>query len=391
MKILISLDKFKGALDAPTACATVQQAIRNSPIQADTQLIPLTDGGDGFASILTAAVSGELRQHKVANACGSLQEVYYGVASATQLPQEVRAMLQWQHGSFALVEMAQASGLAAISSDHRNPWKTHCTGLGQLIAHIAESGINRILLGIGGSATQDLGLPALVPLGLRLYTQTGEQINTPTPESWSSVHSIRWQPVYPNLEVVIACDVTNPLLGERGTANVFAVQKGLSPEHVPLLEQANAQIAQLLEQQLGIAPELKQTPGAGAAGGVGYGFHAILRSRIINGSQLVQDWFQLKQSVAHADLLITGEGRADMGTLDGKGPGSLLQLAHQYHKPVLFLAGQVDPLLTTNTKDRQIRWVAITPENTPLSEAIANTRDNLYQAVRQTIREIPHF
>ncbi len=388
MKILIALDKFKGSLDAPAACVTVQRAIHDSSIQTDTKIIPLTDGGDGFSAILTMAIHGELRQHRVENANGSLQQVHYGVAEVSQLPQSVRAILQWQQGAFALVEMAQTSGLAAISPVHRNPWKTHCGGLGQLIAHIAQSGIRRILLGIGGSATQDLGLPALVPLGLQLLSKSGESIHTPVPECWPLIHHIRWQPIYPDLEVVIACDVTNPLLGKRGTANVFAIQKGLPKEQVPLLERANEQITQLLERHLGIQPELKQAAGAGAAGGVGYGFHAILQSRIINGSTLVQNWFQIEQSIAQTDLLITGEGRADAGTLDGKGPGALMQLAKKYHKPVLFLAGQIAPELSTHDTSQSIRWVAITPENTPLTEAMANTRTNLYQAAQRAILEI---
>src|SRR5690606_22418187 len=137
MKVLIALDKFKGALDAPTACATVQQAIEDN-LHADTQLIPLTDGGDGFAAILTTAIHGELKQHEVVNASGTRQCVHYGVAEASQLPASVRTTLQWTQGRLALVEMAQTSGLADTPPHCRNPWHTHSTGLGQLIAHIAQ-------------------------------------------------------------------------------------------------------------------------------------------------------------------------------------------------------------------------------------------------------------
>lgn len=380
MHAVIALDKFKGALTAPEACQRVAEALGKRFPDVTCQQIPLTDGGDGFVDILTRSAGGELYSSPITGPTGQTITATYGVVNAQQLPESAQQFLNRSQGKIALVEMAQTSGLAALEKNERDPWRTHSRGLGELLALIARSGVRDILLGVGGSATQDLGLAALQPLGLTCFDQHGAKIEFPTPATWATLTRLEWNPVFRDLNIRLACDVDNPLLGPRGTVAVFACQKGLPESEVAALEQATQRIATLIEQQLNVSTPVKDHPGSGAAGGIGFGFQAILQSSLLSGADLIQNWFSLGQHIARADCVFTGEGKADSGTLEGKGPGMVLQLASRHGKPAVCLAGQVEPGLQSQAPSN-IQFIAISPSDQPVEEAMRNTAANLEKAV----------
>lgn len=387
MNILVAFDKFKGALTATEACQRVAAGLQQTLPKAAIHQIPLTDGGDGFVEILTRSAQGERFDLEVEGPDGQPVQVQFGIVNAAQLPEPAQQFLNRSHGKIALVEMAQTTGLASLSLSSRNPWKTHSYGLGQVLAHLARSGIRDILLGVGGSATQDLGLAALVPLGLRCKDSTGTLIERPTPETWEVVDQLEWTPLFRDLNIRLACDVDNPLLGERGTAAVFACQKGLPEQDIPQLENATAGIAAKIETQLGVSPEVRNRAGSGAAGGIGYGFQAILNSTLLSGAELIECWFRLTDHIRQATHVFTGEGRADSGTLEGKGPGMILKLAEKQGVPLYFLAGQVEPGLEAQTAS-QTRLIAISPDSIPVEEAMRDTAKYLEEAVSRLAVEL---
>jgi glycerate kinase len=226
--------------------------------------------------------------------------------------------------------------------------------------------VDGILLGVGGSATHDLGLGALAALGLELSDRDGRRVTGAEPEQWghvAKVNSARLRKLPP---IWIACDVTNPLLGPRGAATVYAPQKGLRPEALARLESESARMAGLLCAGGGGDAALAETPGAGAAGGIAFGLMAAAGARLVPGFELVSDWLRVEERLAAADLVITGEGRFDDSSLQGKGPGSLVRAAVALGKPVHVFAGRVDAAETPGVTLHEV-----SPRDVPLAEALA--------------------
>lgn len=387
MKFLIAADKFKDALSALDACEIIAEALAELDAALQTDCCPLTDGGEGFAEILTRSCHGRIETVHTCNARGRTLTAPVGFVPWTQVPLAARARLKLDtlhdDDEVALVGMASASGLEQLSADERDPWQASSLGTGELLVHARRRGVRAILLGIGGSATHDLGLGALRAMGCRFSDEDGANIDRVNPDRWATIARIDLPPRdWP--AVRIACDVTNPLLGQRGAANVYSAQKGIRPDEIPALESATERMARLLCAHADAPFETTAGRGMGAAGGIAFGLRTIFGAELVEGAPLVSEWLSIEARIAAADCVITGEGRFDASSLEGKGPGSVVRLAVAHGKPVHFFAGaaQISP-------GEEVELHVITPPGDLLPRALKNARANLRRAVRDVFRDPP--
>ncbi|EIP97315.1 glycerate kinase [Opitutaceae bacterium TAV1] len=400
MRVLIALDKFKHSLTAAQACDAVAAALREAQPAWSHDICPLTDGGDGFCEILTRAAGGEQVEMRVEGPRGEQVDAGFGIVSAPRLRPEIRRQLglPGDHAggaaeggdgdTVALVDLARASGIVLLPPEQRDPWQASTFGAGQLLQEAMRAKPAALVLGIGGSATSDLGIGALAALGLE-FTDTGGRPLSPSscglaPAHWEKIGGVRapagfrpagWPPVF------IACDVTNPLLGPDGAAAVYGPQKGLAPADIPAMDAAAARMARLLCAFAGRPLALADTPGAGAAGGTAFGLLCVAgpeRARIVPGNEFVSAWLDLDARITAADLVITGEGSYDASSLSGKGPGALVARARELGKPVHVFCGRADAVTGADAGVH-----AITPPGMPLEQALREGAANLAQAVRE--------
>ncbi|HEY0864298.1 MAG TPA: glycerate kinase [Lacunisphaera sp.] len=375
-RVLLAFDKFKDALTAQAAGAAVAAALQQ--VRPDWRIdhAPLADGGEGFAKILTETAAGRMVTHRVTGPRGSPVEAGFGLVPANRIPPPARAPLRLDADATAMVaiiEMAAASGLALLPTDQRDPWHTTTFGTGELIRHASAPGVQAIVLGVGGSATHDLGLGALAAIGLEFHGATG----APVPAVWPQITSVGGKVTTGLPPIYIACDVTNPLLGPRGAAAVYGPQKGLRPADQARLESESARLADLLCQHCGQPPTMKDVPGAGAAGGIAFGLMTAAGAKLLPGFDLVSAWLDLDTKLAAADIVITGEGRFDDSSLEGKGPGAVAARALALGKTVHVFAGQV-----TAAARPGLALHAITPAGVPLAQALREAPQNLTAAAR---------
>jgi len=378
MRALIAFDKFKDALSAAEACAAVAGAL---PAEAKADVCPLTDGGEGFCSILTRAAGGTLQTHRVTGPRGQAVDALFGLVAVEKIPATARAMLDLPDdgGRLAVIEMAQASGLALLSADRRDPWRTTSLGTGELIQRVVEAGARAVLLGVGGSATNDLGLGALAALGWTFHDTAGAAVHPPAPAEWGRIVGIGGGPRVALPPIRIACDVTNPLLGARGATAVYGPQRGLVAEDFPRLEGQCEAVSALLCRHFKRPLTLRKAPGAGAAGGIAFGLQCAAGAAMLPGFEFVAAWFDLEARLAAADVVLTGEGRFDESSLEGKGPGAIVRRALALGKPVHVFSGQI----AVPQPPVGLHLHAITSIGTPLSQALAETATNLTTTVRQ--------
>lgn len=351
MKILIASDKWKGTFSALEACAAIGAEMRRLWPEAMITELPIADGGEGTARALYHGCGGQWITLTVTGPLGDPVEAGYAL-----LPDEV-----------AVMEMAAASGLA-LTGGRRDPWRATTRGTGEMLLDAALRGARQIILGIGGSATNDGGVGLAAALGWQ-FDQLPIATRVVAPPA---------TPPLAGIEVLAACDVTNPLLGPRGCTRVFGPQKGVKEEDFPKFEAALAGVAAYFP------PELAETPGAGAAGGLGFGLLAFVGARLVSGFGLVAEVLHLADRVAEADLVITGEGSLDDQTLDGKGPHGVAELARRHGKPVVGIGGRV----TAEAAAAFDLALAITPAGMLLEEAQRRAPELLANTVRAHAAEL---
>jgi glycerate kinase len=321
MRILIAPDKFKGSLSAHAAAAALTAGLRPFP-GVVTDSCPIADGGEGFADALAT------RFDRVE-------------AIRDPLGRPVTARCGWLDPGTAVIEMSEASGHQRLTPEERNPWQASTFGTGQLIRHAASSGASRVLVGLGSSATNDAGAGVAAALGWQFLTSDGEPMD-PRPANFLAIERIEPPEDCDSLpSIVAACDVRNPLLGPEGASRVYARQKGADDRMIEHLEMALEHLADLVAGQLGV--DHRSLPGAGAAGGLGYGLATFCSAELQRGFALVSAALQLEQRIAASDLVITGEGRLDAQTLHGKAPLGVARLAKKHRKPIAIVCGQSDP------------------------------------------------
>ncbi len=386
MRVLLAFDKFKDALTAPEACAQAAAALRAAHPDWQLDLCPLADGGEGFCDILTRAAGGAAETHTVTGPRGAPVRAAIGLVPFERIPAAARSLLavaspgpkDGTPRTIAVIEMAAASGLALLKPEQRDPWLANTTGTGELLRLAARPGVDAILLGVGGSATSDLGLCALAALGLRFETSARALLATPVPLHWADIARIGGSLPRALPPIRIACDVSNPLLGPRGAAAIYGPQKGLKPADFARLDGESARLAALLCAYASQPVSLVETPGAGAAGGISFGLMAAAGARLVPGAELVSAWLDLAPRLAAADLVITGEGRFDDSSLSGKGPGELATRALALGKKVHVFAGRA----AVARPPERLALHSITPEGVPLPQALRESSRNLAAAVR---------
>jgi glycerate 2-kinase len=271
-----------------------------------------------------------------------------------------------------------------LRPQERDVWHTSSYGTGQLLLSAAARA-DVILLGVGGSATSDLGLGALAALGLTPRDAGGEVIVPPLPARWPRVVGFAGRAPRGFPPLYIACDVDNPLLGPSGAAAVYGRQKGLRPQDLQRFEQQAERLALLLRAHSQVDAALEDTPGAGAAGGITFGFMTALAARLVPGFTLVSEWLGLEARAARADYIISGEGRFDASSWRGKGPGAMSALARTLGRPCAIFAGS----LVEVTSAPGCALVAISPPALPLQQALADTRENLRHALERWLAALP--
>ena len=390
MKILAAFDTFKDSMTAAAACEAASLGAREA-LGSDAHITqaPLTDGGEGFCGILTNAANGFIETHTVCGPLGAGRKAPLGWAESTALPIAVRERLDLPQGKVAIIEMAAAAGLEQVPADRRHP--KHCTtcGVGELICIAATEGANAIVLGIGGSATSDLGLGLLQALGLQFIDSTGHAIEQITPADWARITKIAGSLAVSPPPIYIACDVDNPLLGPRGAATVYGPQKGLLAEELDAFEVASTRMAAMLCQHFGQTEALREVPGSGAAGGIGFGLNVAYGAQHASGFELVSDWLDLDSKIAAADLILTGEGKIDLSSLNGKGPVALAGSANAANKPCILLAGHIEAAAADqlHAKFQNCTTAAITPKGCPLPQALVEGPSNLQLKTANVLRQ----
>lgn len=397
MRVLIAFDKFKFSLAADDACRVAAAEIARLHPDWEIDCAPLADGGDGFARVLTESADGSWETLDVTGARGSTVRAAIGWVSAGSIAADARALLELpplaDDAKVAVIELAAASGIALIGPSRRDPWRTSTRGTGELLAAAAQRGAGAIVLGLGGSATNDLALGALCALGWRMIDAEGNALASPVPARWSGVTKL----LPPGDTTVIgampapravtlpplrlACDVTNPLLGPHGATATFGPQKGLEATDVDALDAAVGLVARMLADAAGRDfASASEHPGAGAAGGAAFGLMVGCGAKLISGSGLVDAWLDLRSRIERADLVITGEGAFDATSLDGKGPGALLQRAVAAGKPVEVFAGRLGDIPRAAIPIG-VKLHAISSPELPLAVALKETRERLAAAV----------
>jgi glycerate kinase len=362
VKILIAPDKFKGSLSSREAAERIAAGLGAG---FDCRILPLADGGEGTADAIRAALGGERCSIEALDPLGRPVLAAY-------------ALVQRAGERIAVVDMSEASGLWRLGSAPKDPWRASTYGTGQLLRAAMEQGVDRILLGLGGSATNDGGAGMAAALGFQFLDSQGIPLES-IPGDLPMAVEIRGPGVrFPHM--IAACDVQNPLLGEEGATRVFGPQKGVSPEDMERHEERLRHLADLVERDLGFSG--RALPGAGAAGGLGFGAMAFCGAEMRSGFALVAELTGLPAALAEVDAVITGEGSLDRQTLNGKGPHGVAALARSLGKPVIALAGRVETGCGVEAEFDLARTIA--PVGTPLDDSIARAGDWLELAARET-------
>jgi glycerate kinase len=357
MRILIAPDKFKGSLSAREVAENIALGLRDVLTNADIDIVPVADGGEGTAEVVCLALQGEWKKCNAHDPFGREIECRYAYIQSRQL---------------AVMEMSEAAGMRRLAPNERDPLRATTFGVGEMILDAASRGAREMIVGLGGSATNDGGFGMARALGFRFFGQKGygnEQLGTPhlnplplrrgegrvrsrelrllqeVRELWELTRIEKPQ----NLllpKIVAAADVRNPLLGENGATRVFGQQKGATEEKIDTLERALTRLADVVKDEFGF--DFRNEPGAGAAGGLGFGLMSFCRANIRRGFDVVAEAVDLESKIKNVDVVIAGEGRLDRQTLEGKAPAEVGKLAHTHSKRDYAIVGRAE-------ENRQVR------------------------------------
>lgn len=373
MKIVIAPDSFKESMTALEAAEQIEKGFSNVFPHADYIKIPMADGGEGTVRSLVDATNGSIIRETVTGPLGAPIEASYGISG---------------DGKIAVIEMAAASGLQLVPKERRNPLITTTKGTGELILAAVNRGVQRIIIGLGGSATNDGGAGMAQALGVRLQDEKGEEIG-PGGGPLNKVCTIDRSGLYPELKHVhieAACDVHNPLTGEHGASAVFGPQKGATQETISMLDKNLIHFANVLKQELG--KDVAKVPGAGAAGGLGAGLLAFLDAELKRGVDIVIKAVQLEEQMRYADLVLTGEGKIDTQTIYGKTPVGVAETAKRYQIPVIALAGAIEDNSDIVYEHGIDAMFSIVPKSIPLQAALANAGEFMEKQAENIARVV---
>lgn len=326
MKIVIAPDSYKESLSATEVAQAIEKGFREIFPEAQFVSVPVADGGEGTVEAMIAATQGRAVTSIVTGPLGEAVEAQWGISG---------------DGHTAFIEMAAASGLALVPPELRNPLITTSYGTGELILQALESGVKNIIIGIGGSATNDGGAGMVQALGAKLCDANGADIGFGG-GSLMSLNKIDISRLDPRLQacsIRVACDVTNPLTGESGASFIFGPQKGATEAMIRELDHNLDHFAEVIKKSLRV--DVKEVPGSGAAGGMGAALMAFLGADLRSGIEIVTQALNLEEHIHDCTLVVTGEGRLDSQSIHGKVPVGVASVAKKYHKPVIGIAGSL--------------------------------------------------
>ena len=326
MRVVVAIDSFKGSMSSLEAGEAISNGIKKAHKDAEVEIRPLADGGEGTVEALSIGMGGKLINVDVTGPVGRKVNAVYGIVDSSKT---------------AIIEMSQAAGITLVSGNEKNPLYTTTFGVGELIKDAINKGCRHFVVGIGGSATNDCGIGMLQALGYEFLDKEGKQVGFGA-SGVRDIVSIRDENVIKELSECyfrVACDVNNPLCGELGCSAVFGPQKGATKEMVQDMDAWLYSFSNLVKQKYKDADSTY--PGCGAAGGLGYAFHNFTNSKMESGIQIVLDETRLEDYVKDADIVVTGEGRLDSQTVMGKAPVGVANIAKKYAKKVIAFSGSV--------------------------------------------------
>ncbi|MGP1486031.1 MAG: glycerate kinase family protein [Campylobacter sp.] len=369
MKILVAIDSFKGSLSSLEAGLAIKQGVKN--LCDEVVIKPIADGGEGSVEALADALQAEFVEVIVENPLGEKVLARYALK-----------------GDLAVLEMASACGLTLIEKHRRNPMITSTFGFGQMILHAISKGAKKFIIGIGGSATNDAGMGMLCALGYEFYDENGNLLegkgeNLIKVTKISQVNAISQ---LKECEFLIACDVDNPLFGKNGAAYVYGPQKGADEAMVKALDAGLISFASATSEHF--SSEFWNFKGAGAAGGLGFGFVSFLNAKLKPGIEIITNEIRLEDEIQKADLVITGEGRLDAQSSMGKTPTGVAKMAKKHGKPVIALAGSIQEDATICNENGIDAYFCILNQPTSLEDAMKKdtASKNLSLVAAQAVR-----
>ncbi|HEY2615179.1 MAG TPA: glycerate kinase [Chthoniobacterales bacterium] len=362
MRILVAPDKFKGSLGAREAAECIAAGLRHPLPNATIDIVPVADGGEGTATVISEARGGE----------------WIMCDAHDPFARPIQARYAWlREEPMAVMEMSEAAGVRASASSQRDLLRANTLGVGEMLLDAMKRGASEIILGLGGSVTHDGGFGLARALGFRFLNRDAVELTGPVSDLLSLEHISR-PPHLVLPRIVGAADVRNPLLGERG-ARTFGPQKGATPEQLLLLENALARLADVVARDLGC--DFREKAGAGAAGGLGFGLLSFCGARLQPGFDLVTEILDLEAAVGRADIVITGEGKLDRQTREGKAPGGVAGLARKLGKRVFALVGFAEDDATTGSLFDDVLVLAKPPITR--EESMARTAELLRERARE--------
>ena len=371
-KFVLAPDSFKESLSALEVCQAMEKGIKKVFPKAEIISMPMADGGEGTTDALIDATGGRRVYKKVQGSFANTNvEAYFGILG---------------NSNTAVIEMAKANGLELVALEDRNPMITSTYGTGQLIKAAMDEGVDKIIIGIGGSATNDGGSGMARALGAKFLNKDQEEI----PLGGGFLKEVRtidmsdFDPRVEEIEILIATDVTNPLTGNNGASYVFGPQKGATPEMVKLLDDNLRHYAGIIKSQLG--KDVLDAEGAGAAGGLGAGLMAFLNGTLKKGIEMVIEYAALEEKVKDADMVWTGEGSIDFQTQYGKTPLGVATVAKKYDKPVVAFAGRVGDDIDVLYEKGIDSIFGIMKGVTSIEEALAKGQENIEKTAESVIR-----
>lgn len=378
MRTVIAIDSFKGSLSSWDAGCAAGEGLKRAIPNAQTQVFPVADGGEGTVEALVRGLGGQKRTVTAADPLGRPRLCEYGVVD---------------NGRTAIMEMSAAAGIFLLTDRERNPLYTTTYGVGEMIADAIQNGCRHFVIGIGGSATNDGGIGMLQALGFAFSDKNGQPVSRGA-IGLRDLEKIDVGGALPALSECtfrIACDVKNPLCGENGCSAIFGPQKGADAASIAQMDKWLEAYAQLASQVSETAD--KTAPGAGAAGGIGFAFKAFLNAELVSGIDLILSEIGIEDAIKNADLVITGEGRLDAQTVMGKAPFGIAKIAQKYKKPVIAFSGCVTPEATVCNTAGINAFFPILRTVCTLSEALdqENARNNMIDTAEQVFRAITAF
>ena len=363
MRILVAPDKFKGCLTATEVAKEIASGVREILPRAEVKELPIADGGEGTAEVIGNALGATWVTCRVHDPIGRPVDCRYAILRDHQI---------------AIIEMSEAAGMRRLAASELDPLRATTFGVGQLILDATRRGAREIVVGLGGSATNDGGFGLARALGFRFFDGEGMQVRVAV----NKLRTLKLIEAPRNLAlppVVGAADVRNPLFGRHGATRVFGAQKGAGKPELELLEKCLERLAKVAVRQ--IRPVSPRFPGAGAAGGLGFGLMAFAGATLCPGFDLVAEMIGIENHIKRADVVVTGEGRLDAQTLDGKAPAAVAQLSRKHHKRVFAIVGEIQD--REKVADLFDGILELSPEGSDRTRSIATARERLREKAKE--------